>query len=155
MAAGVAGPTLLVVRTEVRAEQREAVGGDPSVEPAMAPRVPWRLLAWLVFPLAMLGVLVVAADGLVLRLDEPLAALVRGQGWLDALRPLNELGSETPWPGAATREENRVGVWLSTVPLGAHEPESETGPGAFPAPRIVATSTFHSVVDRLAPPDPL
>lgn len=54
-------------------------------------------------------------------------------------------GSENPWPGTATRDENRCGVWLSAFPLGAPEPVSETEPGAFPAPRIVGPSDLSGV----------
>ena len=47
------------------------------------------------------------------------------------------------------------GVGLNAFLLGAHEPVSETASRAFPAPRIVAASTIHSVVDRLALPGPV
>jgi hypothetical protein len=49
-----------------------------------------------------------------------------------------------PWPGAATRDENR---WArpSSAFLGAREPVDKTDAGAFPAPRTVAASTSFSV----------
>ena len=49
-----------------------------------------------------------------------------------------------PWPGAATRDENRV-ARLSSALLGAAEPVDKTDAGAFPAPRTVAVSTSFSV----------
>src|SRR5512132_1701455 len=55
-----------------------------------------------------------------------------------------------PWPGAATRDENR---WArpSSALLGAAEPVDKTDAGAFPAPRTVAVSTRFSVVDSVGP----
>jgi hypothetical protein len=49
-----------------------------------------------------------------------------------------------PWPGAATRDENRAARPSSAL-LGATEPVDKTDAGAFPAPRTVATSTSFSV----------
>src|SRR5918993_5568042 len=55
-----------------------------------------------------------------------------------------------PWPGAATRDENRVARPSSAL-LGATEPVDKTDAGAFPAPRTVAVSTRFSVVDSVGP----
>src|SRR5215217_7198825 len=55
-----------------------------------------------------------------------------------------------PWPGAATRDENRA-ARPSSAFLGAREPVDKTDAGAFPAPRTVAVSTRFSVVDSVGP----
>src|SRR5918993_1770702 len=54
------------------------------------------------------------------------------------------------WPGAATRDENRV-ARPSSAFLGAREPVDKTDAGAVPAPRTVAVSTRFSVVSSVGP----
>src|SRR5215211_6789483 len=54
------------------------------------------------------------------------------------------------WPGAATRDENRV-ARPSSAFLGAAEPVDKTDAGAFPAPRTVAVSTRFSVACSVGP----
>src|SRR5215207_8932756 len=68
----------------------------------------------------------------------------------EAYPKLNKLPIRPPWPGAATRDENRV-ARPSSAFLGAREPVDKTDAGAFPAPRTVAVSTRFSVVSSVGP----
>jgi membrane-associated phospholipid phosphatase len=125
------------------------VPADPTARPARRPSALLRsrpVAAALLAGATTLAVLALLGHHVLLTIDEPLARIVRDQGWLEVLRPINELGSERQ--GAALAVVAGLVMWRWCRRL------------AWAVPAIVLGTVglnvlMKLVIDRPRPPEPL